>query len=231
MTLCLAKDLSVTIGGTQVLSELNLSLNRGEVVAIQGESGSGKSTLLHTLAGLIEPTSGEVWLDGVRIDSMPDGQRSVVRLRNIGCVLQTGDLLPELTIAENVSLPLRMAIRVGRREIAARVEEALAEVGIGDLGARSLSEVSGGQLQRAAIARAVIHAPRLILADEPTGSLDSGNARQVISLLIDIAHKRTDAGLVIVTHDHEVARRCDRALHLRAGTLLSGELQTETRIA
>lgn len=218
MALLSATDLYVELGGKRILDDLTMSVGAGEVVAVQGVSGSGKSTLLHTLPGLLTPISGEVNLSGRRIDNLSDRRRSRIRLHDFGFVLQAGDLLPELSISENVGLPLRLIGGCQGKEIQARVLAAMEEVGIGELGDRSLAEVSGGQLQRAAIARAMIHHPKVILADEPTGSLDASTAGHVLQVLVGLARSRKSA-LVIVTHDAIVARECDERYALREGRL------------
>lgn len=211
------EGLSVGLGGTSVLEQLDVRLDEGELLAVRGPSGSGKSTLLHVLAGLIRPEQGSVLLHGQRIDRLPDRRRCAVRLRSFGFVFQGGDLLPELTVAENVGLPLRF-LGAGRAQVRSQVQQALAQVGIGELGDRHLSEVSGGQLQRAAIARALIHDPAVVFADEPTGSLDDRSAEQVLRVLVDQARRR-GAGVLLVTHSRSVAAICDRVVVLDGGTL------------
>ncbi|UYM06774.1 ABC transporter ATP-binding protein [Solicola gregarius] len=211
------RDVRVCIASRPVLDGVELRVASGEVVAIEGASGAGKSTLLHTVAGLIRPSSGSVEIAGRRIDKLNDRRRSALRLRMIGSVFQFGELLPEFNVIENVELPLRL-LGHGRTHSRARAKELLEEVGIDDLAERGLSEVSGGQMQRAAIARALAHEPHVLLADEPTGSLDEDAAETVLKLLIDASH-RHGAGLIVVTHHHDVARQCDRTLQLVHGTL------------
>lgn len=223
MTLLSVSSLAVSLGASPVLDGINWSIGPGEVVGIQGESGSGKSTFLHTLAGLLTPDAGEVVLGDQRIDNLPDRKRASVRLRRFGFILQSGDLLPELTISQNVALPLRL-LGVRGVDVIERTRSILNDVGIEELADRSLSEVSGGQLQRAAIARALIHDPEVILADEPTGSLDPATAQHVLGLLMALS-RGNSSSLVIVTHDAAVASQCDRVHHLR-GTRFEQQLRT-----
>ncbi|MDN5894742.1 MAG: ABC transporter ATP-binding protein [Nocardioides sp.] len=205
-------------GSWAVLNGLEMQVDSGQVLAISGESGSGKSTLLHILAGLIRPDAGAVELDGARIDDLSERRRAAIRLRRFGFVFQFGDLLPELTIAENVSLPLRLMGR-SRKESMNSAKEVLAELGIGELAERGLAEVSGGQMQRAALARALIHDPSVVLADEPTGSLDPDASATVLDALLRAAHDH-ELAVVLVTHDSTVADRCDRRTLLRGGRLV-----------
>lgn len=215
------RGLDARRGTARVLYQLDLTVHRGEVIAVCGRSGAGKSTLLAVLAGLIEPTSGEVVVGAVDLAAVPDRVRSRVRLNSLGLVFQTDELLPELTIAENVSLPLRLrAGPMGRSaNFTEQVVPVLARLGIADLADRTPNEVSGGQLQRAAVARAVIHGPSLVLADEPTDSLDADAATTAMGLLVEVARER-GAAVVIVTHDGALARTCDRVLVLRDGRLI-----------
>jgi putative ABC transport system ATP-binding protein len=214
-----AQHLAVSLGSSAVLVGVDLTLGAGELLAVRGASGSGKSTLLHVLAGLISPEAGEVRFRGQRTDNLSDRARSALRLRSYGFVFQSGDLLPELTVAENVGLPLRF-LKIGRGEIRGRVRDALDSLGILHLGSRALSEVSGGQLQRAAIARAMIHGPAVVFADEPTGSLDDAAAQQVLEALIALARERS-VGVLLVTHSDVVAEACDRSVNLSGGRLTS----------
>ncbi len=216
----LAKGISVTRRGEEILNNLDLLVEPGEIIAIQGPSGAGKSTLLGVLSGLIPPDSGSLWVGSSRMDGQPDRLRSAIRLRALGLVFQGDELLPELSLAENVTLPLRLT---GRRENAAQyletVRPLLSSLGIEALMDRRPSEVSGGQLQRAAIARAIVHDPSVILADEPTASLDPSNARSTLELLISLARRKKSA-VVVVTHDNDLASHCDRRLALHDGRLV-----------
>jgi putative ABC transport system ATP-binding protein len=212
-----------------VLSDLDLDVGPGEIIAVQGPSGAGKSTLLAALCGLVGSDNGRLWVKGERLDGRSDRIRSATRLAAFGLVFQADELLPELTLAENVTLPLRMGrgakATSGYDHVCGQV---LMSLGIGTLAARMPSEVSGGQLQRAAIARAVIHAPAIILADEPTASLDAEAARSAMALLINAARQR-NAAVVIVTHDDVIAHFCDRRLVLEGGKLVSSEIAGQFR--
>lgn len=215
-----ARSVTVSRAGSRVLDGLDFRLEAGEVVAIRGQSGAGKSTLLGALSGLIAVDDGEIRVQGDRLDARSDRRRSAVRLRAFGLVFQGDELVPELTLGENVTLPLRLQRQRGRTvsgyDDIARHE--LTRLGVGELGDRLPSQVSGGQLQRAAIARALVHRPAVVLADEPTASLDTDAARAAMRLLIEVARDR-DAAVVIVTHDEAVAASCDRSLLLHHGRL------------
>lgn len=207
-------------GSVPVLDQLSFAIDRGEVVAIRGASGSGKSTLLATLCGLLQPATGVSHVLGKRFDNLSDRARSAVRMDSFGLVFQDGELLPELTLGENVSLPLRFGSRPRlTSEYQSALDPLFSRLGIGGLTDRLPSQVSGGQLQRAAIARAVIHRPAIILADEPTEALDEKSARSAMQLLIDLA-RDTNSAVVVVTHDDAVAARCDYAVLLEAGRLV-----------
>ena len=208
------RGLRKSFGPTPALRGVDVSIGTGEVVAVMGPSGAGKSTLLHCLAGILAPDSGEVTFDGRRIDRLPDRQRSRLRRTSFGFVFQFGQLVPELPVVENIALPLLLAGR-GRRAMAA-AEAWLPRMGLDGLGRRLPGELSGGQGQRVAIARALIAGPRLVFADEPTGSLDSVAADEVMELLVSMA--RTErAGVVVVTHEPRVAAYADRTVTVRDG--------------
>jgi putative ABC transport system ATP-binding protein len=217
-----ARSVAVSRAGVRVLDGLDFQLQAGEVVAIRGDSGAGKSTLLGVLTGLIAVQAGQIRLGGERLDTRSDRGRSAARLSAFGLVFQGDELVPELTLAENVTLPLRLQRQLRRSasdyDTIARRE--LIRLGVGELADRLPSEVSGGQLQRAAIARALIHRPAVVLADEPTASLDEDAARSAMRLLIEVSRDR-DASVVVVTHDEAVAVSCDRWLLLRDGRLSS----------
>lgn len=210
-----AEEISYSIGGQEILNAVSLKVNSGEAVAIVGESGSGKSTLLGILSGLIRPHAGSIFLDGDDLTAMSSSQRDRHRLANFGFVIQSGELLPELNAVENVALPLKLLGR-GDAEQAART--LLVALGIAELENRAIDQMSGGQSQRVAVARALIHHPKVILADEPTGSLDHSNGELVLSLLLEAA-KQQGASLVLVTHSMPIAARCDRVLSLANGCL------------
>lgn len=205
-------------GATPVLDDVDLALEAGEVVALLGPSGSGKSTLLHLLAGLLRPDGGEVWLAGERLDTLSERRRSDLRLRRMGFVFQLGDLVPELTIAENVELPLRLT---GVRATTARAQALamLDRLGVAEHAHKRVSEVSGGQAQRGAVARALVHRPPVVLADEPTGSLDTTTGELVLEALVDAAAAQGTA-VLLVTHELRVASWAHRDVLLRDGRVV-----------
>lgn len=204
-------------GTTPVLSGVDFEAIRGTSTAIMGASGSGKSTLLQVLAGMLRPQEGVVEVGDLRLSDLPERRRNQVRLRHFGFVFQFGELLPELSLLENVELPL-LFLGSSRRESAQRAANALDEVGLVQQRNRRLHEVSGGQQQRAALARALVHDPSVLLADEPTGSLDEATAGQVLDLVLASA-ERHRAAVVLVTHARAVAQRCDRTFQLESGSL------------
>ena len=212
-----ATGLGHSFGATRVLDGVDIQVDPGEVVAVMGRSGSGKSTLLHLLACLLQPDEGVVELGGQRIDDLPDRARSDLRLRRMGFVFQFGDLVPELTLAENVALPVRLA-GGSRRDARDRAAEVLDRLGVGDVAHRRVSEVSGGQAQRAAVARALVHSPDVVLADEPTGALDTVTGELVLEALVGAATAR-GAAVVLVTHELSVASWAGREIHLRDGRI------------
>ncbi|PFG20902.1 ABC transporter ATP-binding protein [Serinibacter salmoneus] len=211
------RGLRHTYGKEEALAGVDIDVHVGEVVALMGPSGSGKSTLLHLLAGLLRPTNGEVWLGKSRLDTASESVRASIRLRRMGFVFQFGDLVPELTLAENVELPLRLTgcSRVRARHTAGRLLEALGIAAVAD---RRVNEVSGGQAQRAAVARALVHSPEIVFADEPTGSLDTVAGEQVMEALVGAA-RETGAAVVLVTHELSVAAFADRDLQIRDGRI------------
>lgn len=202
-----------------MLRQVDLTVEPGESVAVRGPSGSGKSTLLDLMAGLLQPDQGRTFFQGRRFDTLSDAARSEVRLRRFGLVFQAGELIPELTLLENITLPLRLSGRLPRGlAVPEPVADVLDRLGIAGLTGRLPTEVSGGELQRAAVARAVVHRPALVLADEPTASLDDATARSTMTLLLGLA-RDVRAAVVVVTHDDVVAARCDRSLSMRGGVL------------
>lgn len=203
------EDLSKSFGETPVFAGVSLTLHPGEFVALLGESGVGKSTLLNCIAGLEPPDGGRVTLAGTALASLDDDGRARLRRERLGFVFQAFHVLPHLTVAENIALPLLL---LGRPD-AARVQALLQAVGLDGLGARYPSQLSGGQLQRVAIARAVVHAPGLILADEPTGNLDPATAERVLDVLLAQV-REAGAACLLVTHSEAAARRADRVLRL-----------------
>ena len=198
-------------GDASVFSHVDLQVSRGEFVAVLGESGVGKSTFLNCIAGLDEVSAGRVLIDGVAITGLPEAQQALFRREHLGFVFQAFHVLPHLSVANNVGLPLLLQ----RRADPARVQAVLDAVGLGELASRLPQTLSGGQLQRVAIARALVHKPQLILADEPTGNLDPATAERVMDLLS--AQVRAEgAACVLVTHSRTAAARADRVVTLTA---------------
>jgi ABC-type lipoprotein export system ATPase subunit len=204
----------------EVLCGISLEVNRGEFLALRGASGAGKSTLLHLLGGLDWPNSGEVWFEGCNLAALVASKLARVRNRRIGFIFQAYHLLPELVALENVCLPARMA-RLPVKETVAKARQLLERVGLGGRLEHRPAELSGGEQQRVAIARALINDPPLILADEPTGNLDSHTGEAIIQLLCDLRAER-QATLLIATHDARVAARAPRVLELVDGQLAAG---------
>ncbi|AEW96258.1 MULTISPECIES: ABC transporter ATP-binding protein [Streptomycetaceae] len=210
-----ATALAKSYGPTRALENAEFSLRAGEVVAVMGPSGSGKSTLLHCLAGIVRPDAGQVFYRDRELSAMSDGQRSALRRGEFGFVFQFGQLVPELTCLENVALPLRLA-GTGRRAAEERSREWLARLEVEQVTAKRPGEVSGGQGQRVAVARALVTGPRLLFADEPTGALDSLNGERVMGLLTAAARENGTA-VVLVTHEARVAAYSDREVVVRDG--------------
>ena len=215
MPLLEAKGLAKSYGSTKVFDGINLQLEAGELVALLGESGSGKSTLLNCLAGLDEVDQGSIQLAGADLTRMDEGQRALLRRAKLGFVFQAFHVLPHLSVADNIGLPLLLLQRPDK----ARVQEMLEAVGLGDLGTRLPRQLSGGQLQRVAIARALVHRPALLLADEPTGNLDANNAQAVLDLLLAQVREQGSACL-LVTHSEKAAARADRCLLMTEAGLI-----------
>ncbi|MES2563268.1 MAG: ABC transporter ATP-binding protein [Pseudomonadota bacterium] len=192
----------------QVLRDVSLALASGELIAIMGESGVGKSTLLNLIAGLDVPDAGTVVFDAVEVNALDDTARTLLRRKRMGFVFQAIHLLPHLTVLQNVRLPLDLA-GVAHRTAEQRTLAMLDAVGIASLARDYPRTLSGGEAQRAAIARALVHAPTLVLADEPTGNLDQASASQVLTLLREQIRQRSSGG-ILVTHSHAAARIADR---------------------
>lgn len=201
-----------------ILRGADLAAEPGETIAIVGRSGAGKSTLLHVLGGLDRPQAGTVRIDGRDLYALSGRRRTALRAAKIGFVFQAYHLLPEMDITENVMLPAMALGRLGRAAMRRRAQDLLARVGLENRLRHTPLELSGGEQQRAAIARALMNDPPLLLADEPTGNLDATTGGAVLDLLFDLARERR-AILVMVTHSPETAARCARTLTLRDGTL------------
>jgi putative ABC transport system ATP-binding protein len=212
-----------SFGQTPALQGASLSAASGEILAVMGPSGSGKSTLLHCLAGIFIPDSGEVWFDGERLDTLSDRKRSLLRRTAFGFVFQFGQLVPELTTADNIAMPLILN-RVSRRTAYRKADAWLERLGLDGLGGRRTGELSGGQAQRVAIGRALVAQPAVMFADEPTGSLDSVTGRKVMDLLVEIVREERTT-VVLVTHDTQVAGYADRQVTVsdgRVGVVVGG---------
>ena len=198
-----------------IVKDATFEVREGESVAILGASGSGKSTLLGLLAGLDVPTRGRVWIDGSDLSALDEDGRAQLRGRMVGFVFQSFQLLPALTALENVMLPLEL---LGGRDAAARARDVLERVGLGERLGHYPRQLSGGEQQRVAVARAFVSEPKLLFADEPTGNLDSATGEHVIDLLFQMNRERGTT-LVLVTHDAELAKRCERRLHIAGGEI------------
>ncbi len=209
-----AHNVRMRYGAVQVLHGVSLEVGSGEVVAVAGPSGSGKSTLMHLLGGLDKPQGGEIRWGGRRVDHLGGEARARLRAARVGLVFQHHYLLEDLSVLDNVALPALVLGRDGR----GRARDLLDAVGLGARGDSAPLSLSGGERQRAALARALALQPAVLLADEPTGSLDRANARAVADLLVDLARSQ-GAGVLLVTHDDGLAARADRVLHLLDGRL------------
>ncbi|MGR4881866.1 ABC transporter ATP-binding protein [Streptomyces sp. LARHCF249] len=214
-SLLAATGLRKAYGPTRALDGAEFSVHPGEVVAVMGPSGSGKSTLLHCLAGIVPPDSGSITYAGRELSAMNDAERSALRRSEFGFVFQFGQLVPELTCAENVALPLRLT-GAKRKEAEQTAREWMERLQVEDLAGKRPGEISGGQGQRVAVARALVTRPRVIFADEPTGALDSLNGELVMQLLTETA-RSASAAVVLVTHEARVAAYSDREIVIRDG--------------
>ncbi|MFD8235084.1 ABC transporter ATP-binding protein [Streptomyces sp. NPDC059696] len=212
-----ATGLTKAHGRTPALRGASVELHAGEILAVTGASGSGKSTLLHCLAGIVRPDAGSVTYDGRRLEDLPEKRLSELRRTEFGVVFQFGQLIPELTVLDNTALPLLLA-GTGRAEARARAGEWLERFGVRGQEDLRPGELSGGQAQRAALARALVTGPRVVFADEPTGALDSLAGEQVMTALV---HTARDAGtaVLLITHDAQVAAYADREVQLRDGAV------------
>jgi putative ABC transport system ATP-binding protein len=214
-----ARDVYRSFGQTPALIGATLTAQPGEILAVMGPSGSGKSTLLHCLAGIYTPDRGEIWFDGERLDTLSDARRTELRRTAFGFVFQFGQLVPELTVTENIALPLLLG-HVGRKAASARADAWLPRLGLDGLGGRRTGELSGGQAQRVALARALVAQPKVLFADEPTGSLDTLTGEMVMELLVGSAREEGTT-VVLVTHDARVAAYADRQVLVRDGQVLA----------
>jgi putative ABC transport system ATP-binding protein len=215
-----ARDVMRSFGATPALRGASLRVRRGEILAVMGPSGSGKSTLLHCLAGILTPDSGEIWFAGQRVDSLGETQRSRLRRDRFGFVFQFGQLVPELTAAENVALPLLLN-GTRRAQALAEASSWFDRLELDGLQGRRSGELSGGQAQRVALARGLVARPEVLFADEPTGSLDSLTGEHVMTLLTTTA-RAEGTTVILVTHEARVAAYADREVMVRDGLVTYG---------
>jgi putative ABC transport system ATP-binding protein len=218
----MGRDAVIALGG------VDISIFRGEFVAIVGPSGCGKSTLLNLLGGLDQPTKGSVLLDGQNLAQLSEEQLAFLRRQKMGFIFQRHDLFPELTARENIEFPLLLG-GISPAERTKRAEELLSQIGLPEKADHLPDELSGGQQQRVGIARALANNPTILLADEPTGNLDSATSAEIIRILIQLTHNQ-NLTLVMVTHDPEVAEQADRKLALRDGHLVDDKKSDDEAI-
>ena len=226
------RNLSKSFSGPRaktVLRDISFELEAGDYVAVMGESGIGKSTLLNLIAGLDRPDSGQVLIDGVELSALDDDQATRIRRENMGFVFQAFHVLPYLTVAQNVALPLVLN-KIGNKMLDTRVAAMLDAVKLGDRGDSLPRELSGGELQRVAIARALVHKPRLVFADEPTGNLDPESAKEVLELLRECVKGEGAAG-ILVTHSQAAAKTADRTYVLTEAGLQAVRRASGRRLA
>ena len=213
------KQITKQYGSLQVLKGVDLEISKGEIVSLVGSSGAGKSTLLHILGTLDAADAGEVWLNNVQVDSLKGDALAMFRNRHIGFVFQFHHLLPEFTALENVCIPGWLGIKK-KKEVETRAIELLKMLGLADRMNNKPAELSGGEQQRVAVARALINNPDIIMADEPTGNLDSTHARELHQLFFDL-RKQFNQTFLIVTHNEEFAAQCDRTVHMKDGRIVA----------
>jgi putative ABC transport system ATP-binding protein len=216
------KSVTDSTGSLTILRDIDFTLNKGETAAIVGASGSGKSTLLSIVAGLDTPSSGTVHIDGVDLFALTEDERAALRSQKVGFVFQSFQLLGNLTALENVMLPLELA---GRRDARATATQMLQRVGLGERLSSYPKVLSGGEQQRVALARAFVVQPAVLLADEPTGSLDFATGGKIMELMFDL-NREQGTTLVLVTHDRAIAQRCERRI-----TIEAGQVATEAMLA
>ncbi|MCH8502665.1 MAG: ABC transporter ATP-binding protein [Aliidiomarina sp.] len=212
----ISRNVATTAGELQILSTLSVAIEAGEAVAIVGASGSGKSTLLSLLAGLDLPSTGEIYIDNVKLNDLDEEQRAILRGEKIGFIFQSFLLIQSLTALENVMLPAELA---GTKKPEEQARELLGKVGLGERLTHYPNQLSGGEQQRVAIARAFIGKPQILFADEPTGNLDSKTGARVEELLFEL-NREFGTTLIMVTHDEKLAQRCDRILRIEDGRIL-----------
>ncbi|MBQ8912556.1 MAG: ABC transporter ATP-binding protein [Lachnospiraceae bacterium] len=221
MDILIANNLTKIYGkddtAVTAVNHIDLSIQKGEFTAIVGASGSGKSTLLHLLGGVDTPTEGQVIIDGENIYSLKDEKRSILRRRKIGFIFQTYNLIPVLTVRENIIMPVLLD---GNKVDEKEVDDLIELLGLTERKNHLPNQLSGGQQQRVAIGRAVINKPSIIIADEPTGNLDKKNSEEIMSLLTK-AVRETGQTLVLVTHEMDIASMADRIIHLEDGSIVS----------
>jgi putative ABC transport system ATP-binding protein len=223
-----ASDVHRSFGQTQALAGASLAVHRGEILAVMGPSGSGKSTLLHCLAGIYPPDSGHIWFDGKLLDTLGDAKRTELRRTAFGFVFQFGQLVPELTVADNIALPL--LLNRTRRRLAYETARAwLPRLELDGLGDRRTGELSGGQAQRVALARALVTQPAVLFADEPTGALDTLTGELVMDLLVGAAREEGTT-VVLVTHDPRIAAYADRDVTVRDGKVRAGQVVSPAEV-
>jgi putative ABC transport system ATP-binding protein len=217
------RGLVKTFGTTTALAGVDVDLADGESLAVMGPSGSGKSTLLHCLAGILVPDAGTVTLKGHDVGTLGDRARSLLRRKQYGFVFQFGQLLSELPAVENVALPA-MLLGASRKDATAQAQRWLSDLGLAGMEGRRPGELSGGQAQRVAVARALITGPDVVFADEPTGALDQSTGYDVMRILVETT-RAAGASLVVVTHDAHVADWCDRRIEVRDGVVVGTEVR------